>query len=353
MRRSRSMLLIPAGLLTLQGLLSHAVIAQQLAEADTPATAVQTQQAIDNAVRAQAMNDRDAWLRTIAELEARDGSWGAELGEAWLGLGTTLRTLDQHDEAAKAFGNALQSLRVGYGLTDVRQLPVLEQLRDTYAQAGNWDEVHAAYYLMFHIAKHSDDENLRVDALLDLGRWVRESWTQNLVNDLDASPSRLTELYSNEINRLEDLEQEYAGKSLHLAALNLDLATTELMEAKRKFEMPITEFQSPAMGEQRSYTSQQCVSGLDRNGRPFQYCTLPVETPNLNYYLGPNVQKNTEIREHLAKVETSALAAFHLLQGIDAPSDELTALQADMQRLTSEYNAFVKLNPNGTPGVRR
>ena len=345
MRPSNFLLRNPARWLILPGLLFNTAVAQQLAEVDSPALVAQTQEVIDSAVRAQAANDRDAWLRTIADLESREGSWGAELGEAWLGLGATLRTLEQYEEAAKAFGNALQSLRVGYGLTDVRQLPVLEQLRAMHEQTGNWDEVHAANYLIFHIAKHSDDPDLRVRSMLDLGRWIRKASTQSLVNDLDASPGRLTELYGNEIRRLEELATDYDGRKLHLAALNLDLATNELMEAKRKYEMPITEFQSPSAGEQRSYTSQQCVSGIDRNGRPFQYCTMPVEVPNLNYYLAPNVRKTTEIREHLTRVENSVLAAYHTLQNETAASDARTALLSEVQRLTGEYNAFVRINP--------
>ena len=329
MRASGSLFLLSLGLASLQAPTSDA-FAQTLPEAGTA----------DAATR-----DLDTYRQAIATLEARQGVYSMELSEAYVGLGTALRTLGQHQEAAEAFGKALQSLRISYGLNDLRQLPVLEALRATHEQLGNWDDVNSASHLIFYITRHNPDasQELRVQSLLDLGRWMRKAYDAKLLSDFEANAKALSELYDNEIKRLEE-GTEYAGRATHLAALNLELAATELNEAKRKYELPITAFEIPGIGEQRSHVTQQCFSGLDRNGRPITVCNAPMEVPNVNYFLNPNVQKSSEIRQHLVEVESRVLRAYRLLQENPATGDAQTALVADVRQLSDEYNKFVELN---------
>jgi hypothetical protein len=344
MRSPISLLLAPLCLISLQASLSSLACAQTLAEADSPDAAVRVEAQIDAAVLAQALVDRDTYERSITALEARQGVYTMELSAAYLNLGNTLRTLERHEEAAAAFGKALQSLRIAYGLNDLRQLPVLEELRETNARLGNWDEVDSANHLIFYIAKHSAEasQDLRVKSLLDLGRWMRKAAAQGLVVEFAANAYDLADLYNNEIKHIETVE-DYTGRSTHLAALYLELAATELGEAKRKYEMPLSAFHTPVAGEQRSTTQQSCVSGYDRNGRLVQACTQPMEVPNINYYLTPNVQKNNEIRTHLAAVENTVLQAYRALQ--DDPANAMNGeLIAEVHRLTGEYNDFVALN---------
>jgi hypothetical protein len=344
MRPSTSLFLLSFGAAALQGALSTHALAQTLAEVDTPDAAALVQSRIDDAVRAQALIDRDTYQQTIAALEARQGVYNMELSEAYVALGNTLRTLDRHDEAAVAFGKALQSLRIGYGLNDLRQLPVLEELLATHERLGDWDEVDSTNHLIFYIAAHSPqaDQALRVKALVNLGRWMRKAAAEGLVSEFDANARDLMELYNSEIAHIEAMDS-YAGRNVHLATLYLDLAATELSEAKRKYEMPLTAFQTPVAGEQRTTTQQNCISGYDRNGRLIQACTQPMEVPNINYYLTPNVQKSGEIRAHLAAVENTVLQAYRALQNNSSDATP-TELLDEVQRLTTEYNDFVALN---------
>lgn len=342
MRQSKSLLLVALGAISLQGLHATATFAQALADAD--ATAV-VQARSDDAARSQAAAARDAYQQTITTLEARQGVYSLELSEAYVGLGSSLRALGQNKEAVEAFGKALQALRIGYGLDDLRQLPVLEQLRAANERLAAWDEVDSANHLIFYIAKHNSEasQDLRVQALLNLGRWIRKAAAEDLVSDLDANARDLTDLYDNEITQIEAMAP-YAGRSTHLAALYLDLAATELGEAKRKYDMPISEFQTPGAGEQRTTTQQTCFTAVDRSGRTVQACTTPVEVPNINYYLQPNVQKATEIRKHLAAVENRVMQAFRTLQDEPAAEDTQNDLLGEVHRLTGEYNDFVALN---------
>lgn len=344
MRPSQSRLLLTLGFMTLQGITGAAAFAQILAEASSPAAdPARAQSLIDTEERQKALADRDAYQARVTELEVRQGAYGEELAEAYVGLGATLRALDQDEAAAEALGKALQALRIGYGLNDVRQLPILHALRNTNERLARWEEVNSATHLIFTIAKHSPatDEQLRIAALLDLGQWLRKADAENLLPNFEANTKQVSELYGFEIARLEALPS-YAGRNVHLASLYLDLATTELGEAKRKYEMPISEFQTPAAGEQRTVVTQQCFTATDRNGRPMQACNQPLEVPNLNYYLAPNAQKNSEIREHLVLDFNQVLAAFRTLQDEPAPGAQQETLLTEVRRLTDEYNEFIK-----------
>ncbi len=342
MRPSKSPLLVAFGALVLQGLVATTTFAQALAEAD--ATAVLQARGEDD-LRTQAAIDRDAYQQTINAIEARQGVYTLELSEAYVGLGTSLRALGQQRQAVDAFGKALQALRIGYGLDDLRQLAVLEQLRATHERLADWDDVDTYNHLIFYIAKHNQEasQELRVKSLLNLGRWIRKAAAEDLISDLDANAKDLAELYDNELSQLE-ATAPYTGRGTHLAALYLDLAATELSEAKRKYNLPISEFQTPGAGEQRSTTQQQCFTAVDRTGRTVQACTAPVEVPNINYYLQPNVQKHTEIRTHLAGVENRVMQAFRTLQSDPAEEGTQEELLEEVHRLTGEYNDFVALN---------
>ncbi|MDY6981560.1 MAG: tetratricopeptide repeat protein [Pseudomonadota bacterium] len=307
------------------------------------ASADDAQAALDAAARTAALERRVTLERTIVELETQHGIYGEELSEAYVELGRTQRALGEHDASADAFNKALQAVRVSNGLNDLRQLPVLQELRTTHEELGDWDDVHAMHYLAFNIAMRNDDEELRVRSLRDLGRWLRKAANEKLVSDYAANAGNLITLYEREIRRLEEKEP-YAGRNLHLASLYLDLASTELSEAKRKYELPITEFQTPGLGEQRSTVEQTCFTTIDRNGRPITVCNQPMVVPNMNYYLAPNAQKAQEIRSHLLDVESTVLKAFNVLQDDSDPSARQTELLDEMHRLTGEYNAFVREN---------
>ncbi len=300
---------------------------------------------LDQEARTQALAERASYEQAIATMEVRQGVYGADLSEAYMGLGTTLRKLELHEEAAGAFGKALQSLRISFGLNELRQLPVLQELRTTNETLRNWDEVHTANHLIYHIAKHNADatQDLRIASLLQLGHWIRKADIENLVSDFNANSADLLNLYDNEAELLE-ASAPYDGKGAHLAMLYLDLAAVELMEAKRKYEMPISEFQTPGAGEQRTVVTQQCFAVQDRSGRAVTVCNQPVELPNINYYLAPNSVKNSEIRGHLAEVENKVLLAFNTLQDEPAPDEQQTALMSEVRRLTQEYNEFIKKN---------
>src|SRR5688572_5845069 len=125
------------GILVIQGVLSSSSTAAENAPGATPlpeAVAIVTETpdlpraeaADEQEPSAQALVDRDKFAAVIAALESSDDIYGTTASEAYLGYGNALHTLDLDEEALQAYGKALQALRVGNGLYDIQQIPVLQ-----------------------------------------------------------------------------------------------------------------------------------------------------------------------------------------------------------------------------------
>lgn len=82
-------------------------------------------------------------LEQIREVETRDGIKSPELIDSWMALGLFHEEQDQHHMAATAFQRARHVVRVNYGLSSLREIPVLMQLvRAEEARGGverAWD----------------------------------------------------------------------------------------------------------------------------------------------------------------------------------------------------------------------
>ena len=289
----------------------------------------------------QTLSDKDALEQVIRQLETTQGAYGAQLSEAYFQLGTTERALENHDEAAQAFGKSLQILRTGYGLLDLRQLPILEELLATNQTLEDWQEVDSLRHLMHFITSRNSeaDAELRFQSLVKLGRWKVQAEEDRLLPENENPVKQAFELYSNEIGKLE-ASATYQGKNIHLATLYLDIAAVEFNQAKAKYEMPITEFE---LGGQSSISTVNCITFAGRDGRPVQSCTS-VEMPNPSYYMEPSNRKNMQIRQHLDAVKDDVLQAYRTLQNEPEGTEHRAALLAEVQRLTREYNDFTAMN---------
>jgi hypothetical protein len=351
MTPAKSIFLPLIGFLALQGTLSTVLLAGE-AEPDAAldsSAALESEAALPTAIPSlsrneavtQALGDQKALELVIAQLETSQGAYGAELSEAYFQLGTTERTLELPEAAVETFGKALQSLKIGYGLYDLRQLPILEEMLTTYETLENWEEVDSIHHLIHFItARNPDaDAELRFQSLVQLGRWKLQSEVDGLLPNREGSANEVLKLYENEIEKLEAYAN-YPDKSIHLATLYLDLAEVEFSEAKAKYAMPITEF---GLVGQSSISTVSCVTFMGRDGKPVQSCTN-VEVPNPSYYMEPSNKKNMEIRKHLDEMRDDVMQAYSALQNVTEGADQRVELLAEVQRLTREYNDFATMN---------
>ncbi len=342
-------LLAMLGLLSLQGFLPAASRAAESTVEAIPVS-IATDTAIEAAATAaaaearnQAQSARVAYESAIAVLETNPGQSGAGLSEAYFGLGNTLQTLEEPEEAVEAFGNAMQALRISNGLTDLQQLPILEaQLLSLEAQE-NWEEVDATRHLTYYIAMKMlpPGDALRYEALLDLARWKSKAAQEVLLPEYLATHNDSAILYINEIKLVEGIDY-YEGKNIQLGQMYLELAAVELQEARNKFDLPLSAYQTTG---QRSISRIECVLVRTRDGGAMQVCNN-IETPNMEFYIGPSIKKNQEISGHLNKMKDGVLQAFDLLQKESVEIEQRDVLLAEMHRLTTLYNEFMVTNSN-------
>lgn len=281
---------------------------------------------------------KESYRQRIAELQAGSDRSDPALGEAWLGLGSTLQFLGEDTEAMAAFGEALQSLRIANGLHDASQLPVLQRQLVSQEKLQDWQAVDATVHLMHYITtrQYPPGAAPRFDALRALTLWKQRAAHEKLLGEnLDPAAEAAT-LSSNEIRQLKALPAN-TGTNLQLAALYLDLATMEFMQARTKWAQPLA-----AYGLIGSPTApqMQCQPVRLADGRTSTLCSVQ-EVPNLNYYQGPNSSKNLDVAGHLVAMEQSVLEAYNLLRNEPGSSPERKALQDRMDQLASDYNHFI------------
>lgn len=284
---------------------------------------------------------KSAIEQRIEQLQQQGGVYAAELKESWFELGATLQELEAWEEATQAFDSAWQAARISGGLEDPGQLPVLRRLLASHRAAEQWEKADATAHLIQHISSraHAPGSPERLDALLQLGRWKLIAARDDLLPDAMRTALSASELYGSEILRLQNME-DFPGRRIQLATLHLEQASAEFLLANEIREQPLQEY---FVSGQRSTTMLQCSYTRLPDGRTQQVC-VPVEVPNLDFYVDPANRKNLDIMRHLGEMRRGVEAAFTYLKDETELVTERDALLADMNALTDSYNRFITGN---------
>lgn len=287
---------------------------------------------------AAALASKASYQERISALESRPTPYDEQLSEAWFGLGTTLQILGEHEEALEALGNALQALRISKGLHDPQQLPVLQQQLVSSQALQQWEELDAAYHLIYYIAQKQFEPGnpLRFDALRQLGKWKLQAATENLLPGNYDEAAQAAVLYRKEISQIDAI----TGSKDQLATLYFDLAAVEFRQVQTVNEQPLIDFESSSRA---STTQTQCQSVRMADGRVSQICST-VEVPNVNVYVVSSQRKSQEINLHLEAMRTAVMEGYYALQDASVPAEQRAILMPQMQQLTGEYNKFINDN---------
>lgn len=277
----------------------------------------------------------------IEELQQQGGVYAADLQESWFELGDTLQALEAFEEATRAYESAWQATRISGGLNDPQQLPVLKRLFASQRAAEEWEKVDTTAHLMQQISSkaYAPGSVERLEAVLLLGRWKLLAARDELLPDSFGTAMNASEIYGTEILKLEATE-DYAGRNLQLATLHLEQASAEFLLANEIRQQPLQDY---FVSGQRSTTMVQCSITRLPDGRAQQIC-VPVEIPNLDYYVDPSNRKNQDIQRHLGAMRRGVESAWNYLKDETANAEERDALLEDMKGLTDSYNSFVTGN---------
>ncbi len=291
--------------------------------------------------RSGLLEQQAAMEQRIEQLQQQGGVYAAELQETWFELGSTLQALEAWEEATQAFNSAWQAARISGGLEDPEQLPVLRRLLGSQRAAEQWEQADATAHLIQHISNraHAPGSPERLDALLQLGRWKLLAARDALLPDSFGAALSASQLYAVEIARLEGMA-DYPGRRIQLATLHLEQASAEFLLANQIREQPLQEY---FVSGNRSTTMLQCSVTRLPDGRAQQIC-MPVEVPNLDFYVDPANRKSQDIWRHLGGMRDGIEAAYTYLRDETEQIAERDALLSDMEGLTASYNGFVTGN---------
>lgn len=288
----------------------------------------------------QALSNREQYTQLINQLELEAGADAHRpaLSQAYMDLGLTLQTLEQHDEAAEAFDKALQSVRISDGLNSPLQLPMLQELYNSNLANADWEGADVYAHLMYYVARKSfaaGDER-RLAALQQMGNWKLKAESENLLSEYSNALGSAIETYEQEIELLQNMPLE--GNNLTLATLHLGEARLKMILAQQIYDRPLTEYQTP--GRERSTTTTRCFFVRLANGSVTQMCET-IEVPQLDFYTVPNDMKLREISGNLKDIREALVKAFTLLQIEMEQVEKRDELLAEMNQITESYNTFV------------
>jgi tetratricopeptide (TPR) repeat protein len=120
------------------------------------------------------------YMDAIEDIEAGHSAYSTELADLYLGLGKSLHTKREYQNARRAFQQGMQIERVNYGLNSLTQAPYLVSIADTESDLGNWEESQKALDNLYVInAKEYGENDLRMLPVLDqLLDWYMDSYKE-------------------------------------------------------------------------------------------------------------------------------------------------------------------------------
>lgn len=118
------------------------------------------------------------YMNAIDNVEAEYSAYSTELSDLYLGLGKSLYSREEYENARRAFQRGMQIERVNYGLDSLSQGPYLMSIADTESYLGNWDESQKALENLYTInTKAYGVNDVRMLPVLDqLLDWYMDSY---------------------------------------------------------------------------------------------------------------------------------------------------------------------------------
>lgn len=326
----RSLHTFPANFLLSGLLLASGCFAVKISAQDAPETELSEAAALE---RSQELSVRQ---QALEAMQGEFGIYDPVLIEAYSDFGDFYAKAGDHASAAEQYNSALQVARISMGLFSTEQIPVLEQLIESYRNLGNWEEVDKFEHLRYHISSkvYDKDDEAFLLAATAYGDWKLRVVRENLMGlnsrGLSTEAEDLSRFYGRIIADLEmntdatqeEMLQMIYGKSLADVALARMMAST-----------PYTAFQ----GTVSQYITQtRCQNVVNSTGQVVRQC-YNVQIENPQYRQSQQIAKEMAVSQYAREVVRSV----EKLQAIATQSTKLTleqrqALESHIGELQTE-----------------
>ncbi len=113
------------------------------------------------------------YQESIDQFEIEGGAYDARLSEAYLSLGTSYQQLGDYPLAIEAFNSALHVNRINNGLFNASQLPIVNELVQSYLLAGDFIAANQQQEYLFYVQQKVYGRNtpVLVSSMLDYADW--------------------------------------------------------------------------------------------------------------------------------------------------------------------------------------
>lgn len=273
--------------------------------------------------------DREALEAAAQRLQGELGIYSPQLSEVYSDLGAVYSELEEHEEAAARYNEALQIARINSGLNSAEQLPLIESMVDSFSELNDWQRVDDLRHLALHISSRvypiEDDRFLA--AAEDYGQWKLRLVQENLLGQSTrarlGTAEELSEFYEELLGDLEVRGDEVPEQRLSLlySKTQADLAVARAVAAT-----PYRAFQGTA----NPYITQtRCERVVNSQGQVVRQC-YQVRVENPRYRQSQRDAKRIALSRYQREVSDSIEA----MQGIRDAPDTLSA--AEVARVNTQ-----------------
>ncbi len=124
----------------------------------------------------------DRYLSAIELIESNEGAYSSNLTQNLFGLGTAQQEQGEHNEAIETFKRAMHVSRINDGLYNLDQVPILEELIESYIADENWEDANDRHQYLFwlHRRNFGEADSRLLPVIEKLSSWHLSIYTLNL-----------------------------------------------------------------------------------------------------------------------------------------------------------------------------
>lgn len=259
----------------------------------------------------------------LAQIEADSYAYDVTIIPPLLALGACHQQLRHNHEAVAAYARALHIQRIGGGLNNADQLPIVQRLIDSNSLLENWQQVdrhhELAYYLKSRLFQPQQDGFAA--ALTELGDWKLKAYRQNLLATSDsASLAGLNKMVRRYNHALGKISPQDSGSNASVEILHgKTLALFEI--ARYNINRPVESFGNPS---DEVVSKRVCRSVRDGSGNVVQNC-YHTQQLNPDYRRSQHRDKQIAVQTALRNID---LALQKIKQANDGVSEPIAAVNA-------------------------
>lgn len=119
--------------------------------------------------------------RAVELLETDQGAWGAGLSEQLTDLADVYQLRGDHDLAIDAYERALHVNRVNYGLYDMSQVDIVDNMIESLVVTRQWEDVHdkQEYLYWLHVRNYGELDPRMLPVIDQIGSWYINDYALN------------------------------------------------------------------------------------------------------------------------------------------------------------------------------